>query len=197
MPCGSGYSPSGTPGTIGIDIESCGRRRKLADTPPVVGKDHPDYYRMTERYRLTWEVSYEAGEIKVIAYRNGHPIGEDFRKTAYGAAAVKLTAERPDLAEDELGFIRVEVTDDDGTPVPMANDRISFRLEGPGEIVAVGNGSPDGLDSFAATASHPLYYGRALVIVRRTGKSGLPLKLTASAPKLRPAVVTLDKRDAL
>ena len=78
--------------------------------------------------------------------------------------------------------------------LPLAKDRVSFALEGPGEIVAVGNGSPDGLDSFTDTASHPLYYGRALVIVRRTGGSGLPLKLTASAKGVRSASVTLPRR---
>ena len=62
------------------------------------------------------------------------------------------------------------------------------------EIVAVGNGSHNGLDSFTDTSSHPLYYGRALVIVRRTGGSGLPLKLTASAPSVRPASVTFSRK---
>ena len=76
----------------------------------------------------------------------------------------------------------------------LAKDRVNFKLEGPGEIVAVGNGSHSGLDSFAETSSHPLYYGRALVIVRRTGSSGLPLKLTASASSVRSATVTIGRK---
>ena len=154
----------------------------------------PNYYKVTERYRLTWEVPYEPGEIKVIAFRNGRPIGEDFRKTAYKAAAVKLTPEQAELADGELGFVKVEIEDDDGTVMPLAKDRVNFKLEGPGEIVAVGNGSHAGTDSFAETSSHPLYYGRALVIVRRTGGSGLPLKLTASVPSVRSATVTFGRK---
>ena len=149
---------------------------------------------MTERYRLTWEVPYEPGEIKVIAFRNGRPIGEDFRKTAYKPAAVRLTPEQTELADGELGFVKVEIEDEDGTVLPLAKDRVNFKLEGPGEIVAVGNGSHNGLDSFAETSSHPLYYGRALVIVRRTGGSGLPLKLTASAPLVKSAFVTFSRK---
>ena len=98
------------------------------------------------------------------------------------------------LADGELGFVKVEIEDDDGTVLPLAKDRVNFKLEGPGEIVAVGNGSHNGLDSFAETSSHPLYYGRALVVVRRTGGSGLPLKLTASAPSVRSATVTLGRK---
>ncbi len=185
---------SGDEAELFVNGESAGRRKKLKETLPVVPKDHPDYYRMCERYRLSWEVPYQPGEIKVIAFRNGHPIGEDFRKTAFRAAAVRLTPEQKDLADGELAFIKVEIEDDDGTVLPLANDRVSFELEGPGEIVAVGNGSHSAHDSFAETSSHPLFYGRALVIVRRTGGSGLPLKLKASASGVRPAFVELPRR---
>ena len=177
-----------------VNGESAGRRKKVKDAGAVVGKDDPNYYKVTERYRLVWEVPYEPGEIKVIAFRNGRSIGEDSRKTAHKAAAVKLTPEQLELADDELGFVKVELEDDNGTILPLAKGRVNFKLEGPGEIVAVGNGSHSGLDSFAETSSHPLYYGRALVIVRRTGGSGLPLKLTASAPSVRSATVTLGRK---
>ncbi|MBR1920644.1 MAG: DUF4982 domain-containing protein, partial [Kiritimatiellae bacterium] len=185
---------SGDEAELFVNGESAGRRRKAAGAGSVVAKDDPGYYEVTGRYRLSWEVPYEPGEIKVIAFRNGHPIGEDFRKTAFAAAAVRLTPEQTALGDGELGFVKVEIEDDDGTVLPLARDRVSFALEGPGEIVAVGNGSPNGLDSFADTSSHPLYYGRALVVVRRVGGSGLPLKLTASAPKVRPASVVFERR---
>ena len=185
---------SGDEAELFVNGESAGRRKKAKDAGTVVGKDDPNYYKVTERYRLVWEVPYEPGEIKVIAFRNGRPIGEDFRKTAYKAAAVKLTPEQTELADDELGFVKVELEDEDGTVLPLATDRVSFKLEGPGEIVAVGNGSQSGLDSFTDTSSHPLYCGRALVVVRRAGGSGLPLKLTASAPSVRSASVTFSRK---
>ena len=185
---------SGDEAELFVNGESAGRRKKVKDAGSIVKKGDPNYYKVTERYRLVWEVPYEPGEIKVIAFRNGRPIGEDFRKTAYKAAAVKLSPEQTELADGELGFVKVELEDEDGTVLPLAKDRVNFKLEGPGEIVAVGNGSHNGLDSFTDTSSHPLYYGRALVIVRRTGGSGLPLKLTASAPSVRPASVTFSRK---
>ena len=185
---------SGDEAELFVNGESAGRRKKVQGAGAVVKKDDPNYYKVTERYRISWEVPYEPGEIKVIAFRNGRPIGEDFRKTAYKAAAVKLTPEQSELADGELGFVKVEIEDDDGTVLPLAKDRVNFKIEGPGEIVAVGNGSHNGLDSFADTSSHPLYYGRALVIVRRTGGSGLPLKLTASASSVRSATVTFGRK---
>ena len=185
---------SGDEAELFVNGESAGRRKK-APLPDVILKPgEPGYEKVCDHYRLTWEVPYEPGEIKVIAYRNGSPIGEDVRHTAYKAFAVRLTAEKEALANGEIGFVKVELADEYGTALPLADDRVNFALEGPGEIVAVANGNPHAFESFAETGSHPLYYGQAAVVVRRTGGSGLPLKLTASVPGLRTATVSLPRR---
>jgi hypothetical protein len=53
-------------------------------------------------------------------------------------------------------------------------------LEGPGEIVAVGNANPRGYESFKAVDAHSLHYGRCAVYVRRTGEGRLVLRATVS-----------------
>ena len=166
---------SGDEAELFVNGESAGRRKRPADGGPVA-----------------WEVPYEPGEIKAIAFRNGHPIGEDFCKTAFKADSVKLSPEAAELADGELGFVKVEIVDEDGTALPHAADKVSFSLEGPGEIVSAGNGSPDGAG--AGAASVQLYAGRALVIVRRAGGSGLPLRLTASAAGVRPESVVIPRK---
>ena len=182
---------SGDEAELFLNGESQGRRKKVKDAGEPVGREDPGYYRVTERYRLSWDVPYEPGEIKVIAFKDGSPIGEDVRRTAYKAFGVKLTSERETLGDGELAFVKVELVDEYGTVLPLANDRVAFALEGPGAIVAVGNASTHGADAFTDVKSHPLYNGRALAVVRRKGGSGLPLKLTASVPGLRSASVTL------
>ena len=168
---------SGDEAELFVNGESAGKRGKSA-----------------ERGKLSWEVPYEPGEIKVIAYRNGHPIGEDVRKTASKAVATRLTPEEGEVADGELGFVKAEVEDEEGIVLPLANGEMGFRLEGPGEIVAVCGGSRRGLGPDAGAASVPLYDGRALVVVRRTGASGLPIRLTATAPGLRPATAVIGRK---
>ncbi|MGN0855288.1 MAG: glycoside hydrolase family 2 TIM barrel-domain containing protein [Kiritimatiellia bacterium] len=177
-----------------LNGESRGRRSKRAELPQVVGKGSPDYYKVTECYRLVWEVPYEPGELKVIAYKDGVVLGEDVRKTAYEAFAVRLTAERNYLVDDDIAFVKVEFVDDAGTVLPQAQDEVKFRLEGPGEILAVGNGSTSATASFAETSSHPLYNGRAAVVIRRNAGSGLPLRLTASAAGVRAGTLILPRQ---
>ena len=82
-------------------------------------------------------------------------------------------------------FVRVSLTDAAGTRIPDANTRVDFNVEGTGEIVSVGNADPAGLDFFKNVASHPLFYGYAVVVVRRKGPGDIRLK--ACAPGLLPA----------
>jgi beta-galactosidase len=182
---------SGDEAELFVNGESAGRRRKSAEKIAPVAKDDSRYYDVCSRYRIVWEVPYEPGEIKVIAFRNGRPIGEDSRTTAFKAAAVRLTPEKNSVADGELAFVKVELVDDYGTVLPTANDKVSFRLEGPGEIVAVGNGSSHGLEPFTDVSSHSLYNGCALVIIRRNGALPQPLKLSASCGNLRQAKIEI------
>lgn len=72
-------------------------------------------------------------------------------------------------------YFRVSAVDADGTLVADAADTLSFGLSGLGRIIAVGNGDARGYESFCDVSSHPLYCGRAVVIVKRTGQGEISL----------------------
>ena len=175
------------------DLEK-GRWASIRDFSLSTEKPANPYYDICDTYRLRWlEVAYAPGELKAVAYQDGKTIGEQIMKTAGKAVAVTLTPEQPVLPADgeSVVFVQVDVTDTKGTRDPRATNRIRFALAGPGEIVAVGNGNPRGLDSFAETACHPLYFGKAVAVVRRKAGETAPIALTASANGLKPATVTL------
>ncbi len=155
------------------------------------------YYDVCDRYRLRWfDVPYQPGELKAVAYKNGAAIGEHVVRTAGKPAAVKLLPEETALPADgeTCVFVQVNAVDAQGTLEPWAKDRVSFKLTGPGKIMAVGNADPRAHESFMDVASHPLYFGRAVVVVRRDkGETG-PITLTASAKDLAPATVTLGAK---
>jgi beta-galactosidase len=165
---------------------SQGRRRK----DPSATMDN-GYYAGMPRYRLIWQdVAWQPGEVKAVAYgKNGERLGEEILRTAEEAKSVVLAPESDTLPakSDELVFVKVTLADANGTPVPRDNRYIAFKLEGPGEIVSVGNSNPHGLDSFKNVDTHPLCNGRAGLAVRRTGAGAVTL--TAAANGLTPAVV--------
>ena len=68
---------------------------------------------------------------------------------------------------------------------PLAGNRLSFSVFGPGRIVAVANGNPRAMESFADLSAHSLFFGKAVAVVRREGPGSITL--TAAADGLRDA----------
>jgi beta-galactosidase len=138
-------------------------------------------------YRLRWDdVKFEPGELKAVAYKDGHPWAEDIVSTTDKPARLEATADRTSIRADgkDLAFITVQVTDISGLTVPDADNQISFTVEGPGEIIATDNGDPT---SFTPFPSHErkAFNGLALVIVQ--SKKGEPgeVIVTAKSPGLQ------------
>lgn len=147
-------------------------------------------------YRLRWDdVVYQPGTLHVVVWKNGKPWAEDTVQTTGKPAELKLSADRNVLQADgaDLAFVTVKVADMEGRTVPRASDRVSFRLSGPGEIVATDNGDATSLESFQST-NRKAFNGMLLAIVRtRRGEAG-KLVLTASAPGLGSQEMTLESR---
>ena len=149
------------------------------------------YYRVCDKYRLRWlDVPYEPGELKVVAYTNGKRLGEETMRTAGDPAALKLTVE-PKYSDDadELIWVQIDALDAKGVRNPLAMNRLQFRLEGNGTILGVGNGNAHAFEAFTETATHPLFYGKAVAVIRRDASG--PLSLTVTSEGLTAATVTL------
>ena len=149
------------------------------------------YYDVCAKYRLRWfDVPYEPGELKAVAYRGGNRIGEAAMRTAGEPVSVKLTVE-PKLTgdPDDLMWVHVDALDSKGVKNPLAMNRVKFSLAGPGRILGVGNGNPHAFEPFTKTESHPLFYGKAMAVVRRDGPG--ELVLSASSDGLAPAAARL------
>jgi beta-galactosidase len=116
-------------------------------------------------------------------------------KTTGPAARLKLNADRAVVKADgqDLSFVTVTVADRSGLAVPRAKNRLRFRLEGPGEIVAVDNGDATSHESFQSK-ERAAYNGLALVVVRTVaGKPGR-IRLTAQADGLTSAELRITSR---
>jgi hypothetical protein len=144
-------------------------------------------------YRLRWDdVKYEPGELKVIAYKKGKKWAEQTVKTTDVAFQLMIRADRNVMNADgeDLSFISVKVADKNGLMVPEASNKVSFTIEGPGEIVATDNGDPANLVSFASK-EREAFSGLVLAIVRsEKGKPGV-IKINASSAGLKTATVEI------
>ena len=140
---------------------------------------------------MWFDVPFAAGELKAVSYRDGRQVGTDVVRTCSKLAAVRLTPEAKTLPDDgeSVVFVQVDVTDEKGVRDPRAENRVSFAVAGPARILAVGNGNARGLDSFKDVSSHPLYKGKAVVVLRRDKGAKETVTLTASADGLKEGKV--------
>jgi hypothetical protein len=169
-----------------------GLKEFMAFSAPVEN----DYYDVTYDYRLRWnEVTYEPGELRAVAWRDGVVIGEAVTETTGAPAALRLTADRSRIAADgeDLVFITTEALDAAGRPHPLAENLVHFAVDGPASIAAVGNGNPLSFEPFMADRRQ-LYYGKALLILRPRPGPGGTITVTARAPELQPATVRIESQ---
>ncbi|MFT3844437.1 MAG: beta-galactosidase GalB [Lacibacter sp.] len=171
---------SGDEAELFLNGKSLGRKSKTA------GKD----------FRLEWnDVQYQPGELKVVCYKNGKQWATDVVKTTGEMTRLTMSADRSVIkaGEDDLCFITVKVTDNNGLLVPRSHPAIRFSVEGAGEIVATDNGDATSFLSFQSNVK-PAFNGMALVIVK--AKKGMKGKMTVTAESkgLKSAAVFIEAK---
>jgi beta-galactosidase len=136
-------------------------------------------------------VAYEPGTLVVRGVRDGSIVAEQRNETAGDATHLACSVLSDEIAADghDVALVRVSVVDANGRLCPWADYDILFSVDGPGAVVAVGNGDPTSLEPHAASRRRA-FRGRCLAIVR--GIRGTEGKVTvrASADALAPGTAS-------
>ena len=148
----------------------------------------------SSRLTASFEVPYAVGELKAVGLTDGKIVTTKVLSTVGPAKKVKLTVDRPTISTDrnDLAYVTVEIIDDSGNVLPDATNMVNFKLSGPGELIAVGSGAPNVMESFQQP-QHTTWHGRCLAIVRPEGDSG-KITLKAEADGLESATVVIETR---
>jgi len=146
------------------------RAKKAADgIVPCLGE------KAMERFRLMWnDVTYQPGEIKVVAYdADGKAVAEKVIRTAGKASSIRLTPDREVLKADgeDLCYVNVSLVDKDGNPVPVDSRLVKVKVTGAGSFKAIANGDPTCLEPFQQPQMH-LFSGQLTVLVQAASQPG-------------------------
>jgi beta-galactosidase len=103
---------------------------------------------MSKNGHLEWTVPYSSGTLKAIGYTGGKQVLTETVQTTGTPQAIALEAHKNTLKADaqDIAVIKVSLLDKKGLAVPDANNEVSFKIEGPGRIIGVGNGNPTSLE---------------------------------------------------
>lgn len=158
-----------------LNGKSLGRKKRFSDpvTLPVGPDVSPDKI-FVSKYRLEWQVPYQPGDLKAVAYRNGKQVAVDEVRTAGAPARVKIAPDHTSILADgdDLSFITVRIEDRDGNLCPSAGNLVHFNVTGVGSIAGVDNGNAATEEPFQAD-HRKAFSGMALLIVRsKKGQAG-------------------------
>jgi beta-galactosidase len=152
--------------------------------------------RTTSDLHLSWDVPYEPGVVKAVGTRDGSIAATAEVSTTGEPSAIYLAADRTALAADrrDVAHVVVEVRDDRGRPVPIADNEIVFEIQGEGTLIGVDNGDPLSHEDYKGNRRR-CFNGLCLAIVQATGKGG-KIVVTASSPALRSDSITIATKTA-
>lgn len=178
-----------------VNGKSFGKKVKGVDTTVIpVAYNGWKKGPFTSKYRLSWDVPYTPGTIKVVAYNKGVEVASKEIHTAGSPAQIKMMADRVDIDADgnDLSFITVRVEDAEGNLCPVADNLVNFKIEGQGSLAAVGNGNAASLESFQENY-RKAFNGLCLLVVKSTEKAG-EIKITATSDNLKDETIVISSK---
>ena len=147
---------------------------------------------------LKWKATYQPGKVVAIGYENGKRVMTQTIETTKPAAKTVLKADRKTIAADgrDLSVVTIEIQDQKGRLVPDACPKLTFRLEGNGRILGVGNGDPmylgedhpKGKD--CKTFSIPAFNGLAQILIQSSDEAGT-LQLSCESDGLKTSTIQI------
>lgn len=141
---------------------------------------------------ISWDIPYQAGELVAEGCdKDGRVMSNYSIKTSGRPYALKVTADRATLSGDRaVAHITIEVVDENGIAVKLADNNITCEVEGPAKLLGL-EGS-DNQDMGDYTDNHQrVYRGRLLAYIQSVGKQG-PVKVKFTSPLLKGAEVSLQ-----
>ncbi len=171
-----------------VNGKSMGRKVKGKDlTDLIIDFSRYEPKTFASKYRLSWNVPYKAGNIKVIGYKNGKQVLEKQINTAGKPAKISLKVDRKEINAngEDLAYVTVRIEDKNGNLCPNADNLVNFTVKGAGQLLAVDNGNQISLESFQAN-HRKTFSGMCLAIIKSSKKPG-KITLTAKSKGLKSA----------
>lgn len=148
---------------------------------------------MISNGHLEWNVAYLPGKLEAIAKKGGNveaKMSITTTKTAYG---IKLFAEKSYMNFDgkDTCVVRIAIVDEDGSVVPYADNLVSFKIEGGGKIIGVGNGNPSSHEPDKAE-SRRAFNGWCIAIIQSDMQTDEKcIRLTASSAGINGSSINI------
>ena len=141
-----------------VNGKSQGIRRKST----IMSSQHVNF---DSPYHVSWRVTFEPGEVRVVARKSGRVVREQTIRTAGQPDHIKLTV---DYQGRNLTFVQATIVDKDGNRCPWAENQLFFSADGQARVIATDNGCQTSMERFTAP-QRKAFFGRCIAVVQGKG----------------------------
>lgn len=113
----------------------------------------------SHQYHVMWRVTFEPGEVKVVARKDGKEVRHQTIHTAGQPHHLQLSI---DYQGKNTTFVKVEVVDENGNRCPWAENQVFFDTDA--TIIGVDNGNQTSLERFKDN-KRKAFFGRCFVVL--------------------------------
>lgn len=144
----------------------------------------------------TWKVTFERGSLKAVGKNKGAVVATEELHTAGEPSKIILSIDKTKLENnwDDVAFVKASVVDEKGIKIMRADNLVTFKINGPGIIAAVDNGSNSSHESYRGD-KRQAYMGEVYAIIKASGAKG-KITVTASAEGLGESTITIEATGA-
>ena len=148
-----------------------------------------------DKMTAVFTLPYKAGTLKAEGLdQNGNVAEIKTLATAGEPKAIRLTADAENITSDKesLSFVTIEIVDDEGMVVPVADNELDVIVTGAGTLIGLGNADIKDEDPYFDD-KHKAWKGRALAVVRSNGKKG-SINVKVSSPGLSSKTIKITSK---
>ncbi len=141
---------------------------------------------------IHWDIPYEAGELRAEGCDEAGNVLSSYVVRSSGLPyALRVTADCDTFSADRrVAHVLVEVVDEQGVPVRLADNEITCRIEGPARLLGLENGDNGDMSEHRDNRQR-VWHGRLLAYVQATGETG-DIRIRFTSPLLQKAEVVLQ-----
>lgn len=170
-----------------VSYTNCLAVNLLLDGQPVAAQAGYD----AERGVHFWDIPYRPGKLEAVGLNNGREAARYAIQTSGRPYRLIASVDRQRLQRGrDVAHITIEVVDENGIPVALADDNITVEIDGPAKLLGLEGGNNTDMTDYTDSV-HRAFRGRLLAYVETSGQPG-PVTVTCSAPWLMPVQVSLE-----
>ena len=142
---------------------------------------------------IYWDIPFAAGKLEVIGLDSkGKEITREQIQSSKRQYAIKVLQgnELQVKGKNGLAQIELQLVDEDGIPVQLADDEITCDIVGNARLLGMEAGNNSDMSNYSDNKQR-VFHGKMIVYIQANGKPGEQVAVRFTSPWLKPAIINI------